>query len=85
MITVARVRPLLHFVLGLFALGSSSAQETSAVVVIRVGRLFTRNLDDEVLTPGMLIAEAGKIRYVGPPIVAPEGTHSIEFSSAWAA
>ncbi len=64
------------------SLGQEPAGEPP--VVLHVGRLFTMNAADEVFTPGMLVAEGGKIVYVGPPAEEPPGAERIQLMNGWA-
>ena len=80
---MSRQRLIALVALGLFVTASFAG--AGAPVAVRVGRLFTMDESNHVYSPGMVIAEAGKLTYVGPPIDLPAETQLHDWPEAWAA
>ncbi len=59
--------------------------DTAQVTVLHVGKILTMNDADDVISPGMLVLEDGKITYVGPVVDRPELPEPTLRLDSWAA
>ncbi|MEM9379464.1 MAG: amidohydrolase family protein [Planctomycetota bacterium] len=53
--------------------------------VLHVGKVLTMNDADDVVAPGMLVLEGGKIAYAGPIVERPDLPEPVVDAAAWAA
>jgi imidazolonepropionase-like amidohydrolase len=79
------MRTFLAVALAALACSFRPPEAKGDAIAILVGKLLTVDDSDQVFSPGMLLVEAGKIRYVGAPVEVPEGYRSFELARAWAA
>ena len=71
-----------------FVLPSAPAAPQEAAsqdaVVLHVGKILTMNGDDEIVAPGMLVLEGGKITYAGPIVERAELPAPVHALDTWA-